>query len=143
MISIFSRKFSRRTAIVRSTEIFNWSKCDTTRNQFQIILTLNVKKSRFEVTLLFTIVSNMIILWWNATCVNGVQSIWRVYRLILASVFVSDTTPHVSDFQSLSIVNLSQMLIIPDQSECQRLIQTDHVAQYAYTFKGQMYEQSS
>ena len=36
-----------------------------------------------------------------------------------------------------------QMLIIPDSNDCQRLIQSDHVADYAYTFKGQLYEQTS
>ena len=36
-----------------------------------------------------------------------------------------------------------KMLIIPDPNDCQRLIQSDHVADYAYTFKGQLYEQNS
>lgn len=39
--------------------------------------------------------------------------------------------------------SIQQLLIIPDQDECQRLIQTNHVARFAYTFKGQMYDQSS
>ena len=34
-------------------------------------------------------------------------------------------------------------LIIPNTDECQELIQTKHVARYAYTFKGQMFEQDS
>ena len=38
---------------------------------------------------------------------------------------------------------LLKMLIIPDSNDCQRLIQNDHVADYAYTFKGQLYEQNS
>ena len=65
------------------------------------------------------------------------MAFWLVFASLKVSLSQSQT------FKAFQFETFSQMLIIPDQTECQRLIQTDHVAQFAYTFKGQMYEQSS
>ena len=35
------------------------------------------------------------------------------------------------------------LLIIPSTDECQKLIQTEHVASFAYTFKGQQFTKNS